>query len=53
MKLKIDPVKDRMIMCRFSPDVFKKIEKLAKANKTSQGKIIRALVELSIQNNGN
>ncbi len=48
MKLDIAPVKNKMIMCRFSPDVFKKIEKLAKEHKTSQGKIIRALVEKAL-----
>ena len=48
MKLDIAPVKDKMIMCRFSPDVFFQIEKLAKKHKTSQGKIIRALVDKAL-----
>lgn len=51
MKLEIDKVKDKMIMCRFAPDVFKQIEALAKKHKTSQGKIIRALVEKALWKN--
>lgn len=49
MKLELDKVKDKMIMCRFSPEVFKVIEKLAKQNKTGQGKIIRALVDKALR----
>jgi len=48
MKLNLPKVKDKMIMCRFSPEVFATIEKLAKKHKTSQGKIIRALVEQAL-----
>lgn len=47
--LEIPKVKDKMIMCRFSPDVFKQIEKLAKKHKTSQGKVIRALVDKALE----
>lgn len=48
MKLNIDPVKDKMIMCRFSPETYKKVAKLAGKNKTSHGKIIRALVDKAL-----
>ena len=48
MKIDFESVKNRMIMCRFSPDIFKQVEKLAKKHKTSRGKIIGALVEKAL-----
>mgnify|MGYP001558239724 FL=1 len=48
MELQIEKVKDKMIMCRFAPEVFAQIEKLAAKNKTSNGKIIRALVDKAL-----
>ena len=48
MELNLAPIKDKMIMCRFDPEVFEELGKLAKKNKTSRGKVIRALVEKGI-----
>lgn len=48
MELNLAPVKDKMIMCRFDPTMFDELGKLAKKNKTSRGKIIRALLESSL-----
>jgi hypothetical protein len=48
MRLVLDPVKDKMIMCRFAPGTFKVIQKLAKQNKTSHGKVVGALVEKAL-----
>lgn len=47
-ELNIAPIKDKMIMVRFDPNVYNEIGRLAKANKTSRGKIVRALVDKTI-----
>ena len=49
MELQIDAVKDKMIMCRFSPSIFLEIENLAQNKGTSNGKIIRALVDYALK----
>lgn len=50
MELQIErvKVKDKIIACRFSREVFTQIEKLAKENKTTMGNVIRALVDKSL-----
>ena len=50
MELQLDKVKDKMIMCRFAPNMFAELGKLAKKNKTSRGKVIRAIIETSLKN---
>ena len=38
MELQIEKVKDKMIMCRFAPEVFAQIEKLAAKIRHQTGK---------------
>jgi ribbon-helix-helix CopG family protein len=46
--LELEPIKDKMIMVRLDPRVYKEVSEIAKVNKTSRGKIIRALIDKSL-----
>lgn len=48
IQLEIAPIKDKMIMVRFDPQIYKELTELAKSKNTSRGKIVRALVDKSI-----
>lgn len=48
MKLDIPKTKSVVYPVRLSPETFEKIKKLAKQNKTDNGKVIRALIEKSL-----